>query len=185
MFDIDMIVVLFNEYHNIAIFISLIISIIIALSGVIPSVFVTGANILFFGPLYGFLISLLGETIGAYITFIVYRKGFKKTVENFVDKYSFVKKIVDSSGKKAYFLIFQGRLLPFVPSGFITLAGAVSSMKVIPFTLATLFGKVPSIALEALVSYDVINIQENWIRLVITLLAVIMIWITIKKREVK
>lgn len=180
-----MIVRLFDEYHNIAIFISLLISIIIALSGVIPSVFVTGANILFFGPLNGFLISLLGETIGAYITFIVYRKGFRKTVENSVDKYPFIKKIVDSSGKKAYFLIFQGRLLPFIPSGFITLAGAISSMKVIPFTIATLFGKMPSIALEVLVSYDVINIQENWMRLFITLLAIIMIWMTIKKRNVE
>lgn len=78
MFSIDSVVELFNQYNNIAVLISLLISIGIALSGVIPSVFVTGANILFFGPINGFLISLLGETIGGYITFKIYRLGFKK-----------------------------------------------------------------------------------------------------------
>lgn len=145
--------------------------------------FVTGANILFFGPIYGFLISLFGETIGAYITFYVYRKGTKKTVEKFVDKNLLLKKIVDSSGKKASFLVFQGRLIPFIPSGFITLAAAISSIKAIPFTIATLLGKIPSIGLEALISYDFINIKENWIRFFITILGVIMIMITLKKNK--
>ena len=174
---------LFNEYSNIAVLLSLLISIGIALSGVIPSVFVTGANILFFGPVYGFLISLLGETIGGCITFYVYRKGFKPIVENFVDKNKLLKKIVDSSGVRASFLIFQGRLIPFIPSGFITLAASISSIKVIPFTIATLLGKIPSIALEALVSYDFINIRQNWIRLFITIVAVFMIWLTVRKKE--
>ncbi|MEG0129838.1 MAG: alkaline phosphatase, partial [Clostridium sp.] len=59
---------IFNEYSSYAFFISLGLSIIIAVLGVVPSVFVTGANILFFGPLYGFLISLLGEVVGGVIT---------------------------------------------------------------------------------------------------------------------
>lgn len=174
---------LFNEYNNLAILISLVISILIALSGVVPSVFVTGANILFFGPINGFLISLLGETIGGYITFYVYRKGFKKVAENFVDKNNLLKRIVDSSGMKASLLVFQGRLIPFIPSGFVTLAASISSMKAIPFTIATLLGKIPSIGLEALVSYDLINIQENWIRFFITIIGIIMIWFTIRNKS--
>ena len=70
MFSIDSVVELFNQYNNMAIAISLLISVAIALSGVIPSVFVTGANILFFGPINGFLISLLGESIGGYLALI-------------------------------------------------------------------------------------------------------------------
>ncbi|MDU7110511.1 MAG: alkaline phosphatase, partial [Clostridium perfringens] len=41
---------IFNQYSELAIFISLFISVIIALLGIVPSVFVTGANIVFFGP---------------------------------------------------------------------------------------------------------------------------------------
>lgn len=166
-----------------AIPISLLLSIAIALSGVIPSVFVTGANIIFFGPITGFFISLFGETVGASITFIVYRKGFKKGVENLMNKYKLVRNIVESTGKKTAFFIFEGRLIPFIPSGFITLAASISNIDIKLFTIATLAGKIPSIALEALISYDLINIQENFIRFAIIIVSLILILITVKKRE--
>lgn len=183
MFNIENVVNIFREYSMLSIPISLVLSIIIALSGVIPSVFVTGANIIFFGPITGFLISLIGETIGASITFVVYRKGFKKGAGNLRDKYKLVKNIVESTGNKTALLIFEGRLVPFIPSGFITLAASISNINIRLFTIATIIGKIPSIALEALVSYDLINIQENFIRLGITIVSLILIFITIRKRE--
>ena len=61
--NINSLINIFNQYSELAIFISLFISVIIALLGIVPSVFVTGANIVFFGPINGFLISLLGEII--------------------------------------------------------------------------------------------------------------------------
>ena len=79
---------LFNEYPNLAIVISICISILIAVIGVLPSVFITAANILFFGFWNGTIISFLGEAIGAGIAFLLYRKGFKKAIENKFEKYS-------------------------------------------------------------------------------------------------
>jgi uncharacterized membrane protein YdjX (TVP38/TMEM64 family) len=87
MLNINDILEIFKNNSSLAIPISLLISIAISLAGVLPSVFVTGANIVFFGPGQGFLISLLGETTGAYITFTVYRLGFKKKIEKFTDKH--------------------------------------------------------------------------------------------------
>lgn len=59
MFNVnDMLEVLKNN-SSMAIPISLFISIGISLAGILPSVFITGANIVFFGPVQGFLISLL------------------------------------------------------------------------------------------------------------------------------
>ena len=153
------------------------------MAGVLPSVFVTGANIIFFGPVKGFLISLLGETIGAYITFVVYRLGFKKKIEQFIDKHILLSRIVNSEGKKAGLLIFEGRLIPFIPSGFVTLAASISNVNGKIFTSATLIGKAPSIALEALVSYDIINIYNNWLRLAITIIALTLIYFTIGKEK--
>ena len=131
--------------------------------------------------LIGFIISLLGETIGAYITFIVYRKGFKKGAENLTTKYKLVRKIVESSGNKTALLVFEGRLVPFIPSGFITLTASISNININLFIIATLIGKIPSIALEVLISYDLINIQEKFIRLIITLV-VFLIFINIKRK---
>ncbi|EOU2057069.1 alkaline phosphatase, partial [Clostridium perfringens] len=98
------------------------ISVIIALLGIVPSVFVTGANIVFFGPINGFLISLLGEVIGGLISFKVYRKGINKFAGNIEGKYELIDKIVKSEGRNVGILIFEGRLIPFIPSGLVTLA---------------------------------------------------------------
>lgn len=170
-----------NNYSDFAILISLGVSILIALSGVIPSVFVTGANILFFGVWPGFCISLLGEVIGAYITFYLYRYGFKSKVDNFAEKYTLLKRIIDSEGAQGGFLIFQGRLIPFIPSGFVTLAGAVSKISIVPFIIGTFLGKIPSIALECLVSYGVLSTGAKYIKLIITIIAIYLVYLTIKK----
>ena len=182
MFSIDGFVEILNNYVYLAIPISLFVSIIIALLGVVPSIFVTGANIVFFGPIEGFLISLLGEVIGGIITFYLYRFGFKKKVEGLA-KYKMIENIIHSKGKKAGMLIFEARLLPFIPSGFVTLAAAISDVHIVPYTIATVLGKIPSIGLEAIVSYDLININDNYIRLFIVLFAIVLIWLTIKKKN--
>ena len=69
---------LLQQYPQLAIIISIGISLLIAIIGVVPSFFITSANILFFGFWNGTLISFIGESIGAAIAFILYRKGFKK-----------------------------------------------------------------------------------------------------------
>jgi uncharacterized membrane protein YdjX (TVP38/TMEM64 family) len=62
---------LFKENPQTAVILSIFISIIIAVVGVIPSVFITAANILFFGFWEGTIISFLGEAIGAVVAFIL------------------------------------------------------------------------------------------------------------------
>lgn len=170
-----------NNYSEFSILISLGVSILIALSGIIPSVFVTGANILFFGVWQGFFISLLGEVIGAYITFYLYRYGFKAKVDNLAENHILLRRIINSDGIKGGFLIFQGRLIPFIPSGFVTLAGAVSEISIVPFVIGTFLGKIPSIALECLVSYGVLSTEEKYIKLIITIIAIYLVYLTIKK----
>lgn len=183
MFNIDNIVEILDKNAHYAIPVSILISIAIALAGVLPSVFVTGANIVFFGPVNGFLISLLGETVGGYITFLLYRLGFKKRVTNFTARHRLLSKLVESRGKRAGALIFAGRLIPFIPSGFVTLAASVSSVNGIIFVAATLLGKAPSLLLEALVSYDIININDNWLRLAITIIALMIVYIVLKIKK--
>ncbi len=105
--NINSLINIFNQYSELAIFISLFISVIIALLGIVPSVFVTGSNIVFFGPINGFLISLLGEVIGGWISFKVYRKGINKFAGNIEGKYELIDKIVKSEGKSVGILILK------------------------------------------------------------------------------
>lgn len=173
MFNAENLLELFNQYREIALFISLFISLLIALSGVIPSVFVTYANIIFFGPFWGFTISLLGETLSGWITFKVYRLGLKSANEKIKGRYNLLDKLIVSTGSKAGALIFQGRIIPFIPSGFVTLAASISSVNDKIFIFSTFLGKIPSIALETLVSYDLINIKKNYLRLGLTMFSLL------------
>ncbi len=77
----------FQEYAQLALLFSIIISIVIAVLGVVPSVFITGANILFFGFWKGTVISFLGESLGAAVAFFLYRKGFKQASQNRLQKF--------------------------------------------------------------------------------------------------
>ncbi|MDK0625960.1 VTT domain-containing protein [Clostridium perfringens] len=172
---------IFNQYSELAIFISLFISVIIALLGIVPSVFVTGANIVFFGPINGFLISLLGEVIGGWISFKVYRKGIKRFAGNIEGKYELIDKIVKSEGRSVGILIFEGRLIPFIPSGLVTLAAAMSKVNNLIFIIATFLGKIPSILLEVLASYGVILAYQKNIKLVIGIFSLILLFLTVKR----
>ncbi|WP_300262892.1 VTT domain-containing protein [Clostridium sp.] len=172
---------IFNQYNQLAIFISLFISVIIALLGIVPSIFVTGANIVFFGPINGFFISLLGEVIGGWISFKVYRKGINKFAGNIEGKYKLIDKIVNCEGKSVGILIFEGRLIPFIPSGLITLAAAMSKVDSMVFIISTFLGKIPSILLEVLASYGVIIASQKNLKIFIGVLSLILFLVTLKK----
>lgn len=163
---------------------SLIISIIIALAGVLPSIFVTAANVLLFGPGYGFLVSWLGEMLGAVISFYLYRAGFKKPFHNLIGNYPRVSKIVEYDGNKIGLLLFQARLFPFLPSGIVTFAGAVSKVNLKTFTWSTALGKIPSLLLETFVSYDLINIHQSWLRLSLTLISLTGLFYIFKNKKI-
>jgi uncharacterized membrane protein YdjX (TVP38/TMEM64 family) len=146
---------LFNNYPQYAIAISIIINIVIAVLGVVPSVFLTAANVLFFGFWQGTLISFAGEAAGAFIAFVMYRFGFKKQVGNKLDKYPKVEKLLKAQGKHAFYLIVSLRLIPFIPSGLVTFAAAVGNVSSGVFLIASSVGKVPALLIEAYAAYQV------------------------------
>ena len=151
---------LLNEYPHLAIIISICSSILIAVIGIIPSVFITAANILFFGFWNGTLISFVGEAAGAGIAFLLYRTGFKKSLGPSLQKYPKVKRLVDARHTEAFTLIFSLRLIPFVPSGLSTFAAAVGRPSFTVFFIASSLGKLPALLMEAYSVYAVT--QFGW-----------------------
>lgn len=140
---------LFAQHPEAAVFISLAASVVVAVLGVLPSVFITAANILFFGFWPGTLLSFLGEALGAFISFVLYRKGFKKNVNKRLQRSPKLEQLVSAKGREAFMLIFSLRLLPFVPSGLVTFAAAVGVVPLLVFVTASSLGKIPALLLEA------------------------------------
>lgn len=183
MLSTQWVVDLLSSWGNGAIIISLVISIAIAIIGILPSIFVTGANVIIFGIYYGLVISWLGEVLGAGIAFYLYRKGFKQKTEQFGNKYVLLKKITQAQGTKVIVLIFEARLLPYVPSGLVTLAGALSNISLLPFMLATALGKLPSIILEVLISYQLFSLRKDVIGIFLTFIFIVTIFLMKRERD--
>ncbi|RFB15282.1 TVP38/TMEM64 family protein [Bacillus sp. HNG] len=155
-----------------AVVVSLLVNILISLFGVIPSVFITAANLLVFGFWKGTFLSFLGETIGAIVTFWLYRKGFKRVVGKKLNKYPLVSKLLDTKGKEAFFLILSLRLLPFIPSGLVTFASAVGTVSLIVFLFASSIGKIPALLIEAYSVHQVTNWTTEG-KLILSILSIV------------
>ncbi|GGE67088.1 TVP38/TMEM64 family protein [Priestia taiwanensis] len=150
-----------EQYSQYALFISILLNIAVALVGVLPSVFITAANLVFFGPVVGFIISIIGEVVGAIIAFGLYRKGLQKASRKQLEKYPKILKLLDAKGKDAFNLIVVLRTLPFMPSGLVTLAASIGQVSMPIYASATLIGKIPGLLIEAVSVYQVV--QFNWI----------------------
>ncbi len=173
----------FQQYPNIAFFTSILISVLIALLGVVPSIFITGANILFFGFWEGTAISFLGEVFGALISFWLYRRGFNKTLQSKLKKFPKVHELIASEGNQAFVLIILLRLLPFVPSGVVTFAAAIGKVRPVTFISASALGKVPALLIEAYTAYQLISFGWESKVIAITIVLILFYYVFKKIRD--
>ncbi len=174
----------FETYPQVAILASILLSILIAIIGIVPSVFITAANILFFGFWNGTLLSFAGEAAGAAVAFLIYRAGFKKTAGNKLLQYPRLKKLVEAPSPKVIYLIFSFRLLPFVPSGLITFAAAVGKVSFLGFLLASSLGKLPALLMEAYAVYEIAAFGWKGKLLLVLIATGLIIWLFRKQTPV-
>ncbi|SFS49599.1 TVP38/TMEM64 family protein [Marininema halotolerans] len=166
-----------------AIPLSIMINAIMNILGVVPSVLITGANVLLWGPIFGGVISWIGEVIGATLAFFLYRRGWKYFQRKQSLDWHWMRTLQKLSKRRQFQSLFVARLTPMVPSGIINFLAALSGVPFLLFLLATFLGKIPSIGFEVLISYDILHIQENGIRLLLLLLSLTLaywIWRTTK-----
>ncbi|MCA1321739.1 VTT domain-containing protein [Bacillus tianshenii] len=140
-----------------AILLSIIFNTVISILAFVPSVFITAANIAFFGFWVGTLVSFLGESVGAVVSFLLYRKGLKAFSPKALERNKWLVRLQGTEGHRAFLLVLGLRLFPFAPSGLVTLAGATSRISLIHFAIASTLGKVPALLLEAYSVYRVLE----------------------------
>lgn len=167
-----------------AFILSILLNVIISVLGVVPSVFITAANIKLFGLENGLILSIAGEALGAIISFYLYRKGIKKFLNTKRIKNKYITELTKSNGKKAFFMIIALRIFPLIPSGVVTLAGAISKVGIVNYSLASTIGKVPSLLIEA---YSIQQILIwNWKgKVILSLFSIVTIWLILSKNRKK
>lgn len=176
---------LLDWFHSLgayAIFLSITISVIISILGILPSYFLTFANIYFFGFHYGLFISIIGEALGAIISFYLYRKGTDRLLDKQAISNKHLQLLIQSNGIKAFFLVIALRIFPFVPSGFVTLAGTISSTSILNFSIASTLGKIPSLFIEAY-TIDQILIWDWRGKLLLSIISICAIYFIYQKKK--
>lgn len=170
------------------IFTSLIGNVLIAVAGVIPSAFLTAANISTLGFEGGLVVSILGEALGAIVSFWLYRKGFSRLRDRIQVKWRFVQKLLvrlyDSKGFEAIVIVLILRLIPFVPSGLVTLTSAMGKMNIVTFGIVSTIGKIPALYIEAYGVNQVMafDTRVQWI-LVLVFILMLGIYYIVKKHS--
>lgn len=157
--------------------ISFFLLVIINLLGFLPNIFLLVANGFLFGLVPGILVSWAGECVGAAAGFFVMRRLFQAPAAALLRKSGYGLQVEDISSRNGFRLILAGRSLPFMPSGALTAAGAVSSVSFRDFFLATCIGKLFSVTIEILVGRDMVDYHHHASQLVVlTALCLLMGW---------
>ncbi|WP_419879589.1 TVP38/TMEM64 family protein [Brevibacillus centrosporus] len=169
---------------------SILLNILISITGVLPSIFLSGANAVVFGLEGGFIVSLAGEVIGAALAFILYRWGSTKIKKLQKWKESkWINTINDSSRMRQMTAIVLLRVNPMIPSGVVNFGAALTRISLLNFMISTLIGKTPSMVFETVVGHDLVFLSENKSRLIISLLlgslVFFLFWSKRKKEEDK
>ena len=143
---------LLTSYRAFAIPLSLLVEIIIAVAGFLPSVFITAANVAVFGLYWGTGLSIAGESLGALVAFLLYRKGLDRLTGG-AGRFSAglearMKRLSQAPEGRAFALVLAFRLLPYMPSGAVTLGAAGGRMRLWTFTAASTLGKIPALIVE-------------------------------------
>jgi uncharacterized membrane protein YdjX (TVP38/TMEM64 family) len=176
----DTLLQFFQQYPQLAFLSSLLLSVVIAVVGVLPSFFVTAANILFFGFWPGIVVSFLGEALGAVVAFYLYRKGFKREASERLKKYKAVNQLLEADNRKAFWLVLSLRLIPFVPSGLVTFAAAIGQMSWFIFVASSSLGKLPALLLEGYAVYQVTEFKWQG-KLILTISALVMLFFVVRQ----
>lgn len=149
---------------------SVILNSVIAVSGVLPSAFVTALNVsvLGFGP--GVLLSIVGETLGAIISFMLYRLALNRYTSPTDSRF---KRLREAEGTEAWLLVVGMRLMPFIPSGLVTLSAAFSRMSLSSFAVASTLGKIPALFMEAFAVTATMRLTVGWQLLLVAVVALV------------
>ncbi|WP_315635891.1 TVP38/TMEM64 family protein [Rossellomorea yichunensis] len=165
------------------IFISIFINILISILGFLPSVFLTAFNISAFGFWTGIVISILGESLGAIVSFYLYRKGMKFAGIDQILSNKYFLKLKEASGTEWIFLLFLFRMVPFVPSSVVTVAAAFSSISIVAFSVISSGGKIPSLLIEAFVVMNVLDADKGTVILLAGSVVVGMFYLAYRWRK--
>nr|WP_276562782.1 VTT domain-containing protein [Paenibacillus anseongense] len=144
----------------------MIIATLFALFPVVPYGLFAGALGAKFGFFTGGIINILASTCAALIMFLIFRYSFSGPARRMIARYQRVEHFTKMFEANAFLAVLFARLIPIIPAQVVNIYSAISRIKFITFTLATVLGKIPLMMTFALLGDQLF---ENTTNVVITI----------------
>ena len=164
-----------KTYGSLAVVFSFLLTLFVNAIGFPPAIIFSTANTLIFGIVPGIILSVLAETVGVTISFILLRFFFRDTARRIISKNKRLRSIDKYSSKKGFTVMLIARMVPYLPSGLLNAAGALSSMTLPDYFLASLVGKFPSTGIEAIIGHDAILQEEDFTRIIVVVIFAVLL----------
>jgi len=153
-----------------------------------PAIIFSTANTLIFGIFWGIVLSVVAETVGVAISFILLRFFFRDAAEKIISKNKTLSNLDKYSGKRGFVVMLIARMVPYFPSAALNAIGALSAMSLRDYVVSSFIGKFPSTGIEAIIGHDTITHQEDPTRLIVVIAAAVVLIVgayIYEKREMK
>ena len=157
-------------YGSLAVVFSFLLTLFVNAIGFPPAIIFSTANTLIFGIVPGIILSVIAETFGVTISFILLRFFFRDSAKKLIRKSKRLSSIDKYSSKNGFTVMLIARMVPYVPSGILNAAGALSAMSLLDYFLASLVGKFPSTGIEAIIGHDAILHEEGFLRIIVVVI---------------
>lgn len=131
------------SYGALAPIISFILMLVQSVAAPLPAFLITFANAALFGWVWGAVLSWSSAMAGAALCFFIAKFLGRDVVERLTSKYAIdsIDEFFDKYGK---YTILVCRLLPFISFDIVSYAAGLTSMKFLPFFIATGIGQLPA-----------------------------------------
>ena len=159
-----------KSYGSLAVVFSFMLTLFVNAIGFPPAIIFSTANTLIFGIVPGIILSVIAETFGVTISFVLLRFFFRDSAQKFIAKSKSLRSVDKYSSKKGFTVMLIARMVPYVPSGILNAVGALSSMTLLDYFLASLVGKFPSTGIEAIIGHDAILHEEGFLRIIVVVI---------------
>ena len=165
-----------KSYGELAVVFAFLLTLFVNALGFPPAIIFSTANTLIFGIFWGIVISVAAETVGVTVSFLLLRFFFRDSAEKLIQKSKFLSSIDKYSSEKGFMVMLIARMVPYIPSGVLNAVGALSSLNLRDYFIASFIGKFPSTGIEAIIGHDAIMQQEDNTRIIIVvILAIVLI----------
>ncbi|AXI39327.1 MAG: TVP38/TMEM64 family protein [Bacillaceae bacterium] len=149
----------------------------------LPLILFVIANANSFGLWFGFLYSWIGSSAGALLVFFLVRKFGRKRFLNFLSRHEKVRRMMNWVERHGFAPLFLMLCFPFTPSALVNVVAGLSKINVWQFALAVLSGKLVMIFMLSLSGYDLRELIEEPVRLIIVFVVMALMWFIGKRIE--